>query len=173
MVFSLNLLKAAVKESPANFGNYTPGEIPDNLAGYTATGKYQLTFMLTRSVNPEWFTSPPPPRATGPSPTAAPRRPSPPHHDGPQPRHPPRTTTHLPSSSSITSRSPRENHQRPHEPVLTPHHSGHDIPSAINSPDPPAGARSVLRTQRPGEQSAHPPTATDASLPDDRPARSH
>jgi hypothetical protein len=30
--------------------------------------------------------------------------------------------------------------------VLTPHHSSHDIPSAINSPDPPAGARSVIRT---------------------------
>jgi peptide/nickel transport system substrate-binding protein len=57
VVFSLNLLKAAVKESPANFGNYTPGEIPDNLKSYTATGKYQLTFTLTRSVNPQWFTA--------------------------------------------------------------------------------------------------------------------
>ncbi|MGH3869253.1 MAG: ABC transporter substrate-binding protein [Pseudonocardiaceae bacterium] len=57
VVFSLNLFKAAVKESPANFGNYTPGEIPDNLASYTATGKYQLTFTLNRSVNPEWFTT--------------------------------------------------------------------------------------------------------------------
>ncbi|MGH3722209.1 MAG: ABC transporter substrate-binding protein [Pseudonocardiaceae bacterium] len=57
VVFSLNLLKAAVKASPANFGNYTPGEIPDNLASYTATGKYQLTFTLTRSVNPQWFTT--------------------------------------------------------------------------------------------------------------------
>ncbi len=57
VVFSLNLFKAAVKESPANFGNYTPGEIPDNLASYTATGKYQITFTLTRSVNPEWFTT--------------------------------------------------------------------------------------------------------------------
>lgn len=57
VVFFLNLFKAAVKESPANFGNYTPGEIPDNLSSYTATGKYQLTFTLTRSVNPQWFTT--------------------------------------------------------------------------------------------------------------------
>ncbi|MEO7196001.1 MAG: ABC transporter substrate-binding protein [Pseudonocardiaceae bacterium] len=57
VVFSLNLFKAAIKESPANFGNYSPGEIPDNLASYTATGKYQVTFTLTRSVNPEWFTT--------------------------------------------------------------------------------------------------------------------
>jgi peptide/nickel transport system substrate-binding protein len=57
VVFFLNLLKAAVRESPANFGNYTPGEIPDNLASYTATGKYQLTLTLTHSVNPQWFTA--------------------------------------------------------------------------------------------------------------------
>jgi len=57
VVFFLNLLKAAVKESPANYGNYTPGEIPDNLASYTATGKYQLTLTLKRSVNPQWFTA--------------------------------------------------------------------------------------------------------------------
>lgn len=57
VVFCLNLFKAAVKESPANFGNYTPGEIPDNLTSYTATGKYQITFTLTRSVNPQWFTT--------------------------------------------------------------------------------------------------------------------
>jgi peptide/nickel transport system substrate-binding protein len=57
VVFFLNLLKSAVQESPANFGNYTPGEIPDNLSSYTATGKYQLTLTLTRSVNPQWFTA--------------------------------------------------------------------------------------------------------------------
>ncbi|MGH3550602.1 MAG: ABC transporter substrate-binding protein [Pseudonocardiaceae bacterium] len=57
VVLFLNLLKAAVQESPANFGTYTAGDIPDNLRSYTATGKYQLTLTLTRSVNPQWFTN--------------------------------------------------------------------------------------------------------------------
>jgi hypothetical protein len=49
------------------------------------------------------------------------------------------TTVTAPAAASITLCNQRENHRRPHEPVLTPHHSGHDIPSAINSPAPPAG----------------------------------
>ena len=57
VVLFLNLLRAAVRESPVNFGGYTPGELPDNLKNYAATGKYQLTLTLTRSVNPQWFTA--------------------------------------------------------------------------------------------------------------------
>jgi hypothetical protein len=63
------------------------------------------------------------------------------------------------SSSSITQCSQRENHQRPNEPVITPHHSGRDIPSTINSPDSPAGTRSVNRTPGPVPRSAHLPVA--------------
>jgi hypothetical protein len=40
------------------------------------------------------------------------------------------------------------------------HHGGHGIPEAINSPGQPAGARSFVRTQSPGQQSAHLPAAT-------------
>ena len=59
-----------------------------------------------------------------------------------------------------TPGSPQENHQRPNEAVLTPQPGGHDIPSAINSPHRPTGARSTARTQRPGKASAHLPAAT-------------
>ena len=45
------------------------------------------------------------------------------------------------------SSSQRENHQRPNQAVLTPTSNGHDIPAAINSPDQPARARSLVRTQ--------------------------
>ena len=53
----------------------------------------------------------------------------------------------------------RENYQRPNEKVFTPP-GGYDIPAAINSPGPPAGARSFFRAQGPGNQCAHLPTAT-------------
>ena len=36
--------------------------------------------------------------------------------------------------ASTSHGSPRENHQRPNKPVLTPHTGGHDIPAAIYSP---------------------------------------
>ena len=54
--------------------------------------------------------------------------------------------------------------------VLAPH-GGHDIPSAVRSFTPPAGARSLPRTpcRRPGSMSAHPPAATGTSL--SRPTR--
>lgn len=56
VIFNFNLLKAAIKESPANFGNYTAGLFPDNVKAITATGKHQLKITLTRSVNPQWYT---------------------------------------------------------------------------------------------------------------------
>lgn len=37
VVFDLQLLKAAVKESAANFGNYTPGYFPDSISKAVAT----------------------------------------------------------------------------------------------------------------------------------------
>ncbi|MFG1682586.1 hypothetical protein ACGFNP_20640 [Nonomuraea sp. NPDC049269] len=73
----------------------------------------------------------------------------------------PRTvaTSLLLSAKPLVS-SLRKNHQRPNEAVLTPQAGGHDIPSAINSPGRPAGARSFIRTRRPGITSAHLPAAT-------------
>ncbi len=51
----IDILKAAVKESAANFGNYTPGFFPDNVASATAKGQ-TLTLQLTKKYNPAYFT---------------------------------------------------------------------------------------------------------------------
>ena len=60
----------------------------------------------------------------------------------------------LPPRDPDSASSLRENHQRPNDSVLTPHTGGHDIPSAINSPGQPAGARSFDRTPPEGIQEA-------------------
>jgi len=39
-----------------NWGQYIPGEMPDNVRNVVASGKYQVTFYLNRSYNPTWFT---------------------------------------------------------------------------------------------------------------------
>jgi len=48
IVFFLDLLRAAIKESPANFGNYTPGQLPDNLTSAVATDDRTVTLTSTR-----------------------------------------------------------------------------------------------------------------------------
>lgn len=55
VIFYINLLKAAVKEDPSNFSNYTPGLFPDFLTSYKATGDYQFTLTMNRTFNPTWF----------------------------------------------------------------------------------------------------------------------
>jgi peptide/nickel transport system substrate-binding protein len=53
--FWIDMAKAAVKENPANWGNYSPGTgIPDQIASMTAAGQ-KLTLNLTTAVNPTWF----------------------------------------------------------------------------------------------------------------------
>lgn len=52
----IDILKAAVKESAANFGNYSPGYFPDNVASATAKGQ-TLTLQLTKAYNPTYYTS--------------------------------------------------------------------------------------------------------------------
>ena len=50
------LLKAALKESPANWGPYTPGlGLPDEVASISAPSASTVTMTLTKSVNPTWF----------------------------------------------------------------------------------------------------------------------
>src|SRR5580658_1314740 len=39
LVFFIDLIKAAVKLSAANYGNYSPGYFPDNVASFSATSK--------------------------------------------------------------------------------------------------------------------------------------
>jgi peptide/nickel transport system substrate-binding protein len=45
------LLKAAVKISPANFGDYTPGLFPDNISSVSTPNARTLVFNFTRSYN--------------------------------------------------------------------------------------------------------------------------
>jgi len=52
VIFFIDLVKAAVKISPANYGNYSPGYFPDNVASAKATGKFQVTIQFTKSYNP-------------------------------------------------------------------------------------------------------------------------
>jgi peptide/nickel transport system substrate-binding protein len=55
VVFWFDLLKAAIKESPANWGQYSPGLIPDNIKSVTAKGKYTVVFTLKGTYNPGFF----------------------------------------------------------------------------------------------------------------------
>jgi peptide/nickel transport system substrate-binding protein len=57
VIFYIDLLKAAVKENPVNFGDYTPGFFPDNVASATATGKYTVVLKLTKAYNPGYYTN--------------------------------------------------------------------------------------------------------------------
>jgi peptide/nickel transport system substrate-binding protein len=55
VVFYIDVLRQAVKESPANFSNYTPGFFPDNVSSATASGQ-TLTLKLTKAYNPGYYT---------------------------------------------------------------------------------------------------------------------
>jgi peptide/nickel transport system substrate-binding protein len=55
VVFFIDLLKAAVKKSAANFGNYTPGYFPDSVAKAEATDDTTVTLTLTKPFNPQFF----------------------------------------------------------------------------------------------------------------------
>ena len=49
------MIKAAVKESPANWANYTPGYFPDTLASMSTPNANTLVLNLTKPVNPTWL----------------------------------------------------------------------------------------------------------------------
>ena len=56
VLFWWYLLKAALKESPANWALYTPGlGIPDEVASISAPNSSTVTMNLTKAVNPTWF----------------------------------------------------------------------------------------------------------------------
>jgi peptide/nickel transport system substrate-binding protein len=57
VVFYLDLLKAALKQTSANWCQYSPGEFPDNVASWTTAGVRGLVLHLTHAVNPTWFTA--------------------------------------------------------------------------------------------------------------------
>jgi peptide/nickel transport system substrate-binding protein len=54
IVFYDHLLLGAVTLSPANFGDYTPGLYPSNVASITATSQYQVKITLTKAYNPSY-----------------------------------------------------------------------------------------------------------------------
>ncbi len=56
VLFYIDLVKQAVKESAANWGNYTPGLFPDNVKSATASGD-TLVMHLDKSYNTGFFTN--------------------------------------------------------------------------------------------------------------------
>jgi peptide/nickel transport system substrate-binding protein len=55
-LFTLDVIKAAVKADPGNWGNYSQGQgIPDQISSAVATGPESITLTLNAAVNPSWF----------------------------------------------------------------------------------------------------------------------
>ena len=52
--FQVDLLKAGVKENPANSGNYTPGQFPDNVTNMTVVDPQTISFTFDKVYNPSW-----------------------------------------------------------------------------------------------------------------------
>ncbi len=57
VIFDIDLIKAAVKESAANEEAYTPGLFPDNVTSMSAKGKYTVVLHLNKKYNPSFFTN--------------------------------------------------------------------------------------------------------------------
>jgi len=56
ILFWWDLMKAAIKESPANWAYFTPGlGIPDDVSSITAPNASTVVLNLKTSVNPSWF----------------------------------------------------------------------------------------------------------------------
>jgi peptide/nickel transport system substrate-binding protein len=54
VIFYTHLLEGAVKLSPANFGDYTPGLFPDNVTSITAPSKDKVVISLSKAYNPSY-----------------------------------------------------------------------------------------------------------------------
>ena len=55
LLFDVALIKAAVKESAANWGSFTPGYFPDSLASISAPSQYTVVMHLKHAFNPGFF----------------------------------------------------------------------------------------------------------------------
>jgi peptide/nickel transport system substrate-binding protein len=55
VVFWFDLLKAALKESTANWGQFSPGLMPQNVKSISTKGKYTVVMHLNHSWNPGFF----------------------------------------------------------------------------------------------------------------------
>ncbi len=55
VVFWFDLLKAALKETTANWGQFSPGLMPQNVTSISTKGKYDVVMHLNTSWNPGFF----------------------------------------------------------------------------------------------------------------------
>jgi peptide/nickel transport system substrate-binding protein len=53
--FTIDEIKAALKESPANWANYVPGYFPDTLTSMSTPNASTLVINLSKAVNPTWL----------------------------------------------------------------------------------------------------------------------
>jgi peptide/nickel transport system substrate-binding protein len=56
ILFFIDLAKAAIKVSPADWEGYVPGHFPDNLVSTSEPNSTTLVMNLSSAVNPTWFT---------------------------------------------------------------------------------------------------------------------
>lgn len=57
LIFDIDLLRAAVRASPANWCQYQAGQFPGDVAALSARGRRTVVMRLTHRVNPAWFTA--------------------------------------------------------------------------------------------------------------------
>jgi peptide/nickel transport system substrate-binding protein len=55
LLFTFDLIKAAVKASPANWASFTPGYFPDTISGMSTPNASTIVINMTRAVNPTWM----------------------------------------------------------------------------------------------------------------------
>jgi peptide/nickel transport system substrate-binding protein len=55
LLFTFDVIKAAVKESPTNWTSFTPGNFPDTISGMSTPNAATIVLNLTRAVNPTWM----------------------------------------------------------------------------------------------------------------------
>jgi peptide/nickel transport system substrate-binding protein len=56
LLFTIDVIKAAIKTSPADWAGYTPKHFPDNLVSTSEPNSTTLVMKLNGPVNPTWFT---------------------------------------------------------------------------------------------------------------------
>jgi len=54
LVFFIDIVKAAVKLSSANYGNFSPGFFPQDVSSATATSKFTLQMTFSKPINPSY-----------------------------------------------------------------------------------------------------------------------
>ncbi|HEX5193443.1 MAG TPA: ABC transporter substrate-binding protein [Solirubrobacteraceae bacterium] len=55
VAFEIDLLKAAIQESPSNWSQYTPGQFPTTVTRVATPSKYTLVISLKRAYNPSYL----------------------------------------------------------------------------------------------------------------------